>query len=168
MNRRAGGIPGRRIFGQRSEKGHNVSGWFQSDWNPLSHTEVQNGLKLLSWTRMDLLGFVSDLTSEQINRRFSDERWSIAEILSHIASAEIWYLSRLGIRHQQSSQISEDSFEKLKISRELLNSALIQFEGKYDVKGLNGEFWSPRKILRRAAWHERDHIMHILRLTTLK
>jgi hypothetical protein len=26
------------------------------------------------------------------------------------------------------------------------------------------EFWSPRKLLRRAVWHERDHTTHIRRL----
>lgn len=30
--------------------------------------------------------------------------------------------------------------------------------------GENGEFWSPRKLLRRAIWHERDHTNHILQL----
>ena len=32
------------------------------------------------------------------------------------------------------------------------------------VVGLEGELWSPRKMLRRAAWHERDHTEHIRKL----
>jgi hypothetical protein len=32
------------------------------------------------------------------------------------------------------------------------------------VTGKDGTFWSPRKVLRRAAWHEVDHINHIFRL----
>ena len=28
----------------------------------------------------------------------------------------------------------------------------------------NSEFWSARKVLRRAVWHERDHIFHIQKL----
>lgn len=27
--------------------------------------------------------------------------------------------------------------------------------------GVEGEFWSPRKLLRRAVWHARDHTAHI-------
>jgi hypothetical protein len=27
-----------------------------------------------------------------------------------------------------------------------------------------GELWSPRKLLRRAIWHERDHTEHILKI----
>jgi hypothetical protein len=30
--------------------------------------------------------------------------------------------------------------------------------------GTDGEFWSPRKLLRRAVWHERDHTEHIRKL----
>lgn len=30
--------------------------------------------------------------------------------------------------------------------------------------GIDGEFWSPRKMLRRAVWHERDHTFHIDKL----
>jgi hypothetical protein len=37
-------------------------------------------------------------------------------------------------------------------------------EGKHQVVGVDGEFWSPRKILRRALWHERDHTEHIKKL----
>ena len=29
---------------------------------------------------------------------------------------------------------------------------------------VEGEFWSPRKLLRRAVWHERDHTVHIRKL----
>jgi hypothetical protein len=32
------------------------------------------------------------------------------------------------------------------------------------VVGMSGEFWSPRKVLRRAVWHELDHIAHIRKL----
>jgi hypothetical protein len=35
------------------------------------------------------------------------------------------------------------------------------------VVGLEGEFWSPRKLLRRAVWHERDHSQHIRQLCAL-
>jgi hypothetical protein len=29
---------------------------------------------------------------------------------------------------------------------------------------VDGEFWSPRKVLRRAIWHERDHTAHSKKL----
>ena len=33
-----------------------------------------------------------------------------------------------------------------------------------EMVGLDGEFWSPRKSLRRALWHKRDHTEHIRKL----
>jgi hypothetical protein len=35
------------------------------------------------------------------------------------------------------------------------------------VVGVGGEFWSPRKLLRRVAWHELDHLQHIQRLSQI-
>jgi len=29
---------------------------------------------------------------------------------------------------------------------------------------MEGEIWSPRKALRRAVWHERDHTEHIRKI----
>jgi ferritin len=41
---------------------------------------------------------------------------------------------------------------------------LFKMNGVKLVVGVNGEFWSPRKVLRRALWHERDHTEHIRKL----
>jgi len=41
---------------------------------------------------------------------------------------------------------------------------LPKLEGVKKVLGVDGEFWSPRKVLRRALWHERDHVEHIKKL----
>ena len=43
-------------------------------------------------------------------------------------------------------------------------SALPKLNGVKQVVGVDGEFWSPRKMLRRALWHERDHTEHIRKL----
>jgi hypothetical protein len=59
----------------------------------------------------------------------------------------------------------ENGFEDRSIA--WVNETLPGLEGLADVCGVEGEFWSPRKLLRRAAWHERDHIQHIQRLMTL-
>jgi hypothetical protein len=48
--------------------------------------------------------------------------------------------------------------------RTRLAEALPNLEGMSKVVGKDGEFWSPRKVVRRALWHERDHTFHILKL----
>ncbi len=40
-------------------------------------------------------------------------------------------------------------------------------EGVNSVIGLEGEIWGPRKMLRRAPWHERDHTEHIRKAVTI-
>ena len=43
-------------------------------------------------------------------------------------------------------------------------SILPRLDGVNKIVGVKGEFWSPRKMLRRALWHERDHTEHIRKL----
>jgi hypothetical protein len=45
-----------------------------------------------------------------------------------------------------------------------LTSLLPKLVGVNKVLGLGGKIWSPRKALRRALWHERDHTEHIRKL----
>ena len=53
---------------------------------------------------------------------------------------------------------------RLQKVRALLNATLPKLEGVVKAVGVDGEFWSPRKVLRRALWHERDHTEHIKKL----
>jgi len=50
------------------------------------------------------------------------------------------------------------------VVRDHFNSLLPRLDGVDHVVGLEGEIWSPRKALRRALWHERDHTEHIRKL----
>jgi hypothetical protein len=96
-----------------------------------------------------------------------EERWSIAGILRHVASAEWWYLDRLGLAFPR-LDLPDDPFKRLQVAREHLNKALPDLTGSTQVIGKDGEFWSPRKLLRRAVWHELDHVIHIHKLTGLQ
>ena len=46
----------------------------------------------------------------------------------------------------------------------LLLKNLPGLEASEKVIGIDGEFWSSRKVLRRAIWHEQDHTAHIKKL----
>ena len=46
----------------------------------------------------------------------------------------------------------------------LLLKSLPGLEASDKVISVDEEFWSPRKVLRRALWHERDHTAHINKL----
>lgn len=145
------------------ESGYSVNAWFRHDWLPLTIEDVEHGLLLLTWSRQDLLNLVGELGAEQLGRSFPGERWDIAGILRHVGGAEWWYLDRLGLAFPR-QEVPEEPFERLEVVRMLLRKVLPDLAGSTLVAGVGGEFWSPRKLLRRAVWHERDHNQHIRKL----
>lgn len=103
------------------------------------------------------------LSAAKLDQKYPGERWSIAGILRHVGNAEWWYLDRLGLAFPRPEQPYE-TFEWLEKTRARMTEVLPELVGSKMVLGTDGEFWSPRKILRRSAWHERDHTQHILKL----
>ena len=145
------------------DDGYSVESWFKYDWKPLAAVDVERSLKLLAWSREDLLAVVEDLAAADLDTHLPGQRWSIRGVLGHVAGADWWYLDRLGLAFPR-ALVPEDAFERLRTVRAHLRDVLPQLVGSRQVAGVDGEFWSPRKVLRRAAWHERDHTAHILQL----
>lgn len=145
------------------ENGYEVNAWFWHDWKPLIREDMDRGLALLSWCREDLLDCVRDLDETILQRRYPGERWSIAGILGHIGSAEWWYLDRMGLVFPR-QELPDDPFARLSLVRQTLVQVLPTLVESVQVVGKEGEIWSPRKLLRRAIWHERDHTQHIHKL----
>lgn len=143
--------------------GYEINAWFRDDWKPLTADEVARGLLILAWSRVELLETVKDLSEEVLEQRYPGERWNINGILRHIAGADWWYMDRLGLAFPR-QEVPSDPFERLEKVRTHLNQVLPGLTGSKQVVGIDGEFWSPRKLLRRAAWHERDHTWHIQKL----
>lgn len=146
-----------------AEDGYEVGAWFRHDWKPLTERDVQRVLMLLAWSRADLLDAVAGLGAQELKADHPGERWNIGGILKHVGGAEWWYLDRLGLAFPR-EQVPEEPFERLEMVREALVKALPGLTGLNQVVGISGEFWSPRKLLRRAIWHERDHTYHIHKL----
>lgn len=146
-------------------RGFMVESFFLYDWKPLTGSDIERALLLLEWTRADLLSLVGDLTPSQLSLKPAGERWDIAGILNHVGAGEWFYQERLGHPfpiHEQ--DLPADPFERLRLVREHFIDLLPKLEGVQQVVGVEGEFWSPRKMLRRAVWHERDHTDHIRKL----
>ncbi len=147
-----------------ADNGYEVNAWFRHDWKPLTDEDIRRGLLTLQWSRVDLLDLAAGLSADQLNRKFEGERWSILGVLNHVANAEHWYLDRLSLAHTERNQLPSDVFDRLLAVREQFCRVLPTLAGSTLVVGVEGEFWSPRKVLRRAAWHEIDHIEHIFKL----
>lgn len=140
-----------------------VDAWFQHDWKPLTATDIERGLKLLAWSQKDLSELLTTLTAAQWAFQKEGERWDVAGIVKHIGGADWWYLDRLGLAFPR-EEVPQEPLERLEKVYARLVEVLRGLEGKNQVVGVDGEFWSPRKILRRALWHERDHMQHIQKL----
>ncbi len=145
------------------EVGYEVNSWFLHDWKPLTEQDVLRSQQLLSWTREDLMSAVSGLKPGKLQVKYAGERWNIEGILKHVGGAEWWYLDRLGMAMAR-EDLPTTPFERLEVVRDLFLETLPKLVGSKLVLGVDGEFWSPRKVLRRAVWHERDHTNHILKL----
>ncbi len=145
-------------------KPYEVSAFFLHDWKPLTEEDVRRGMKLSEWSRADLLGIISGLTPEQRAQAHPGERWPIDGILNHVGGAEWWYMDNIGMAGLERSELSNVPDERLAQVRVRFRELLPQLVGVHRVVGQNGELWSPRKVLRRALWHERDHTGHILKL----
>jgi len=148
------------------EDGYEVNAWFRHDWRSLTAEDIERGLELLDWSRADLLESVRGLTPEGLEQPYTRERWNIAGILKHVGGAEWWYLDRLGLAFPR-QRVPDDPFERLAMVRAHLVDTLPRLVTSRQVVGIDGEFWSPRKMVRRAVWHERDHTEHIWKLRNL-
>jgi len=142
-----------------------VESFFHADVRPLSGTDVERALKMLDWSRRDLLDVVKGLSDEQRNRVQPGERWSINGILKHIAGAEWWYQERIGSTFpEREEDLPPEPLEALELVRAHFLTFLPKLSDVSQMLKLEGEDWSPRKVLRRALWHERDHTQHIRKL----
>ncbi len=146
-------------------RGSMIESFFGHDWKPLTGTDIERALKLLAWSRADLLNLVKGLSAGKLSQTYAGERWSIHGILKHIGGAEWWYQERIGYPYPDKEEdLEADPFQRLEVTRNHLAALLPRLEGVNSVIGLEGEIWSPRKMLRRALWHERDHTEHVRKL----
>lgn len=140
--------------------------WFHHDWLPLSEIEIQHSLDVLAWGHNDLIELVAALDGEKLDQKLPEERWSIRGILRHVANAEWYYLDRLSLAKFKHEELPENMFDRIQTTLNWTKEALPKLAGVEEVRGREGEFWSPRKVLRRATWHALDHCQHIHRLIT--
>jgi hypothetical protein len=150
---------------QGTKDSYMVESFFHQDVQPLTGTDVERALKLLAWSRQDLLDAIRGLSRAKLEQTYPGERWSINGILKHIAGSEWWYQDRIGAPFpQREEDLPADPMEGLELVRAHYLSLLPKLEAVHHTLQLEGERWSPRKVLRRAAWHERDHTEHIRKL----
>lgn len=126
-----------------------VNAWFRDDGRPLTAREVREGIDRLDANRARLLDLLSEAPRDQ----------EIERLVVHMATAEQWYLGQLNSTPERPAGIV-DPLERLQWVRSELEAALLRLVGR-QLEVTQLETWTPRKLLRRAIWHERDHTMQI-------
>ncbi|MFW5714708.1 MAG: DinB family protein [Brevefilum sp.] len=145
-------------------QGYEINAWFIDDWRPLTSEEIEQGLKIFHWQREELLAGLSTLDPKILEKDRPGQRWNIWGIVKHIANAELWYLSRLDLTTLNYTHLNPEPKDRLNQTAALIDEVFPSFVDIVKVTGIEGEFWSYRKILRRTLWHQRDHIEHIKEL----
>jgi hypothetical protein len=107
-----------------------VNAFFEDDRRPLSYWEVEAGLRLLEWTRQDLLEAIRPLPSETLQTPIQGQvHGSIAGVLEHVCRAENWYLDQFD-RSIDWSSLPEAILGKLEAVRANTRRQLVTLIGQ--------------------------------------
>lgn len=141
-----------------------TSAFFQADAESVSTETLDRCLRLLNWSRQDLLQILEPLPLQALALgHLGRSDWTIKTILQHIAGAERWYLTKLWPRLPElpRSRTPQERLERVRaLALELLTAAP-SAERSIVVRVPDGERWSLRKVLRRMLYHERYHLRKI-------
>jgi len=151
-------------FASSQDPEYLVNAFFEDDRRLLNYWEVEVALRLLQWTRQDLLKVIGSATQEQLRKPIAGEVCgSIAGVLQHIAGAENWYFDQLDLALDR-AQLPDDPLDRLQAVRANTQAQLVKLIGNERITKNRDELWSARKVVRRTLWHERDHTQHIVQL----
>lgn len=148
---------------QWTEDETEVNAFFASDAWPLTAQEVNVARQLLWWSREDLLNSLLGLSSQALATVPAGETWSVREVVRHVGTGENWFLDRLGLASAAAWDMA-DELGRLILVRQHLLEALPSWIDEPGTLTHDYEQWSPRKVVRRALWHEHEHIQQILQL----
>ncbi len=98
---------------------------FWSEVLPVEKEEIERTIRLMDYSRNDLLSLVSKLTQERLDWRPLGEPRTIRNCLEHIAWVEPWYISRLNI--ELPKDYPKDVFKLLDYTRHIVNECLRNF-----------------------------------------
>ncbi len=140
-----------------------VNAFFEDDKRLLTNDDIEYGRRVLEMNRRELLAVIDDIPGEILDKTIPGEvQTNLHGIIHHIGTAEWWYWDRLGLIFPR-EQRPRDTKQLLTVIRNFTITHLPDLIGS-DLQTIrSGETWSPRKLLRRAIWHERAHTTQIIR-----
>ncbi len=142
--------------GSLAVREYDASEWYPDDFRPLEEHEIRDFLHQMEGSRSALLALVRELSPEEMERKPTEEMWSVREALEHIMITEATLLSRLEKWPDQGfatlQAVHRMAFQRFSI--------LEPEDTKLDHR-VFGQRWSTRRVVRRILEHEYEHIEHI-------
>jgi predicted RNase H-like HicB family nuclease len=129
---------------------------FVTDYDPMLPNELETLFRWMAISRQELMDMLRCMPQEMWDWRPSEDAWSVAQIICHLAESDLWYTDRL-------KQWPEAPLYRLAATRgialERLRAVPETERGK--VVHHQGEDWTMRKVIRRMLEHEREHIAQV-------
>jgi predicted RNase H-like HicB family nuclease len=126
---------------------------FEHDLLPLSEAEIAEGLQRLGDLRGPLLKQLRHTSAERLEAA-GYGGWAPARILDELARAQWWTLTRLGA--SPLAEVPERLLGRLDTAMALVVQQFTTrgLAARAEPLELDGEAWTPRKVLRRLLWLE--------------
>ena len=126
---------------------------FEADLPPLSRAEIQTALRRLGELRGLLLRRLRQLPDAELDRMGASE-WTARRVLDELARAQWWTLTRLGA--SPLGEVPVRTLGRLDTAMALVVQRITELDpgSEEPPVEIDGELWTPRKVLRRLLWLE--------------
>lgn len=146
---------------------------FWSEVPRVKKYDIMRTIRLMAYSRDDLLSLVSNLDRQTLNWKPPNEPRTIRNCMKHIAYVEPWYITRLNMK--VSWTFPRNIFEMLKATRKVAidNLRTLPREKRGGVIQPEEDLspicnlWTSRKVLRRLVDHEVLHTKYIEKVLRL-
>jgi len=129
---------------------------FVTDYDPVLPNELEVLLRWMAVSRQELMDLLRCMPQEMWDWKPSEDAWSVAQIVCHMAESDLWYTDRL-------KQWPDAPLYRLVATRGVALERLraVPETGRGRVVRYQGEDWTMRKVIRRMLEHEREHIAQL-------
>lgn len=127
---------------------------FDADLRRLTEREIDRAVRRLGDLRGRLLAALRGVRDAELDEARGGGGWTARRILDELARAQWWTLSRLGA--SPLAEVPPRTLARLDTALALVVDRFTTLppEQRGSVLELDGETWTPRKVLRRLLWLE--------------